>query len=302
MLELINNTVEDVSTKEDIGYEAVMGILKRRIRTEVTWQEIQRVDVIGIDEISLKKGHKDFATIVTGRSGGKIMILAVLKDREKKTVKKFFLSIPKRLRKQVKAVCSDMYEGFINAAKEVFGEKIVVVDRFHVAKLYRKGFETLRKKKLRRLKNEISEEEYKKLKGVMWILRKDKSALTDDEKKTLKRLFGHSPLLKLAYKLCNDLTKIFDEEISKGNAKRKINNWKKRIKKSGLTCFDGFIKTLKKWMEEITNYFIDRQTSGFVEGFNNKIKVIKRRCYGILNVNHLFQRIFLDVQGYACYA
>ena len=53
---------------------------------------------------------------------------------------------------------------------------------------------------------------------------------------------------------------------------------------------------------EIANYFIDRQTSGFVEGLNNKIKVIKRRCYGILNVKHLFQRIHLDLSGYALFA
>jgi transposase len=58
----------------------------------------------------------------------------------------------------------------------------------------------------------------------------------------------------------------------------------------------------QKWMDEIANYFIDRQTSGFVEGLNNKIKVIKRRCYGILNVKHLFQRIHLDLSGYALFA
>ena len=302
LLELINNTVEDVSIKEELGYEAVMGIIKRGVSAEVNWEEIKRIDVLGIDEISLKKGHKDFVSIVTGRSGDKLMILAVLKDREKKTVKEFLLSIPRRLRKQVKAICSDMYEGFVNAAKEVFGKKIVVVDRFHVAKLYRKGLEDFRKKEMRRLKNELPEEEYKRLKGVMWILRKANSKLTDEEKETLECLFKHSPLLELAYKLCNDLTDIFEEDISKSDAKRKINNWKKRVKKSDLTCFDGFVKTLEKSIDEITNYFIDRQTSGFVEGLNNKIKVIKRRCYGILNVNHLFQRIFLDVQGYELFA
>ena len=108
--------------------------------------------------------------------------------------------------------------------------------------------------------------------------------------------------MELAYDFSNDLTDIFEEDISKSKAKRKINSWKKRVKKSYLTCFNGFIKTLEKWIEEITNYFIDRQTSGFVEGLNNKIKVIKRRCYGILNINHLFQRIFLDVQGYGLFA
>ena len=95
LLELINNTVEDVSIKEKLGYEAVMGIINRHVSTEVNWQKIKRIDILGIDEISLKKGHKDFVTIVTGRTVDKTMILAVLKDREKQTVKEFLLSMPK---------------------------------------------------------------------------------------------------------------------------------------------------------------------------------------------------------------
>jgi transposase len=55
-------------------------------------------------------------------------------------------------------------------------------------------------------------------------------------------------------------------------------------------------------MEDITNYFHNRHTSGFVEGLNNKIKVLKRRCYGIGNIQHLFQRIYLDLEGYRLFA
>ena len=50
-------------------------------------------------------------------------------------------------------------------------------------------------------------------------------------------------------------------------------------------------------MNEITNYFKQRHNSGFVEGFNNRIKVLKRRCYGLVNTKHLFQRIKLDTEG-----
>jgi transposase len=74
--------------------------------------------------------------------------------------------------------------------------------------------------------------------------------------------------------------------------------WLDKAIKSGLTCFNNFLSTLATRMREIVNYFISRQTSGFVKGMNNKIKVIKRRCYGILNVKHLFQRIHLDLNGY----
>ncbi|RKZ75337.1 MAG: hypothetical protein DRQ57_07870 [Gammaproteobacteria bacterium] len=55
-------------------------------------------------------------------------------------------------------------------------------------------------------------------------------------------------------------------------------------------------------MSVLVNYFVARYFRSFVEGFNNKIKVIKRRCYGILNIGHLFQRIFLDISDREIYA
>ena len=136
----------------------------------------------------------------------------------------------------------------------------------------------------------------------MWILRKKKDKLSDDDLKVMELLFKHSPQLEIAYKLCNDLTQIFEEDTSKYKAKRKIKKWMKRVNKSRLSCFNTFLGTLEKFIDEITNYFHDRQTSGFVEGLNTKIKVIKRRCYGIININHLFQRIYLDLRGYNVFA
>jgi len=55
--------------------------------------------------------------------------------------------------------------------------------------------------------------------------------------------------------------------------------------------------TLDAHMEEIANYFIERKNSGFVEGLNNKIKIITRRCYGIFNIKHLFQRITISLEA-----
>jgi transposase len=71
---------------------------------------------------------------------------------------------------------------------------------------------------------------------------------------------------------------------------------------SGLRCFDPFLKLLDTWLDRIANYFCARQTSAFVEGLNNKLKVLKRRCYGIYNLRHLFQRIILDVEGYRLFS
>src|SRR3990167_8883453 len=129
-----------------------------------------------------------------------------------------------------------MYDGFINAAKEVFGKRVrIVADRFHVAKLYRNCLDSLRKIEMKRLKKELPEEKYKALTGIMWILRKDPKNFTEEEKATLKLLFGYSPLLELAYNFRNHLTDIFEEDISKEKAKRKIKSWMKKVERSELT-------------------------------------------------------------------
>ena len=183
--------------------------------------------------------------------------------------------------------------------KEVLGKKVLVVaDRFHVAKLYRKGLDDVRKKEMKRLKEELPKADYQEFQGVMWLLRKNPAELKPEELDILSRLFQHTTLLAAAYVLCYALTSIFDQPLTKAQAKRQLRAWKQLVQESGLDCFDRFLATLDQRLEEITNYFVARQNSGFVEGLNNKIKVIKRRCYGIFNAGHLFQRLFIDLAGY----
>jgi transposase len=302
--QLVNSTVEDVSIKEDVGYKAIEGILDRHISSEVNWDLYEDLKLLGLDEISLKKGHRDFVTIVSSRSGeGEIRVITVLEGRKKETVAEFLKTIPDELKKTIRRVCTDLYDGYINAVKEVLPKRVkVVADRYHVAKLYRGCVDDLRIEELKRIKKHLSKQEQDELKGAMWILRKNEKDLENEEKAILDRLFEYSPKLKQAYKFREQLTSIFEQPLSKKRGMRKIKNWEKRVKKSGLSCFDSFLTTLDNWMDEITNYFLDRNSSAFVEGLNNKIKVLKRRCYGIFNLSHLFQRIVLDLEGYELFA
>lgn len=83
--QLVNSTIEDVSLKENIGYDAIVGALKRQIDVEVKWAEIEDLRTVGIDEIAMKKGHKNYVAIVTGRqANGQVRVLAVLPDRKKR--------------------------------------------------------------------------------------------------------------------------------------------------------------------------------------------------------------------------
>ena len=303
LLQLVGATIADVSIKERVGYDAVLGALERRIRAEVDWSAYVALEVLGLDEIALKKGHRDFVTIVTARlAGGRVAILGILPDRQKDSVVAFLRSIPERLKQTIHTVCCDMYEGYSEAVREELPTARIVVDRFHVARAYRGGVADMRKEEPKRLKGELPENEYKALKGSMWAFRKKREDRKPEERQVLRLLFRHAPKLKLAYDLQEQLTAIFEQHISPKVAKTKIRAWIKRVAQSELRCFDNFLNTLGRWWDEILNYFVDRESSGFVEGFNNKLKVLKRRCYGLFNLKHLFQRIYLDLEGYRLFA
>jgi len=303
MRSLINSTVQDVSIKSGVGYKVIHATLDRLVKADVDWRRFSALGTLGIDEIALRKGHDSYVTIVSVRQEDeKLRVVAVIDGRDKANIKSFLESIPSALRETVKTVCTDMYDGYVYAATEVFGSRAVVVDRYHVAKLYRKPLDTLRVKEMARLKAELDEAEYAKLDGMMWILRKQHECLSADDKSALELLYYYSPFLKKAHQYALKLTTIFNTHANRKSGLAKFNRWIMAVEKSGLSCFRTFIATLKKYMPFIANYFKDRKSSGFVEGLNNKIKVINRRCYGLAKIKTIFQRLFLDLQGYEIYA
>jgi transposase len=296
---LINSTVADVARKLKISDEIVTGVLERWVTTEVNWEELSDIEVVGIDEIALKRGHRDYVVLVTTPLTPKgVEVLAVLTDRKKETVAKFFASIPPRLQQTIKSVCTDMYQGFVNAVQEQLPGVKIVIDRYHVAKAYRDCADKVRQQELKVLKRELSQEDYEQIKGAMWPFRKSPEDLKKEEHSLLERLFSYSPRLEQAYKLREELTEIFETDYTKVDAKLAIQTWCKRVGQSEIKEFESFLGTVETWLDKISNYFLSRLTSGFVEGFNNRVKVLKRRCYGIFDVSQIFQRLTLDINGY----
>ena len=106
----------------------------------------------------------------------------------------------------------------------------------------------------------------------------------------------------MTYKFREELTRIFEMNLTKEEGKEKLLVWKNNVEQITLSCFDKFLTTLDNWLDKIANYFTARLSSGFVEGLNNKLKTTKRRCYGILRIATLFQRLYLDLEGYRYFA
>ncbi len=299
MLQLIGSTQSDVARKEGATEEIIQNIMDRYKMEAVDWKAIKRIGLLGIDEIAQKKGYNDYVTLVTSRYQEKNKILGIIEGKEKASIEAFLLSIPKKKKKTITAICVDMCDNYIGAVSAVLGSDIpIVVDRFHVAKLYRKSIAKLRSQELERLRKELTKESYQSLRPAIKILISKQEHYNKKEKEILLPLFKLSPAIKAAYRLARELTIIYNAHHKKETAQRKMEQWVKKVESSSVNCLDTFVKTLLNYSDYISNYFIQRETSGFVEGINNKVKVIKRRCYGIYDLKHLFQRIFLDLQGY----
>jgi transposase len=299
LTQLVKSTIEDVCQKEETTPDAILGTLERCVASEIEWAQVPPFAILGIDEIALKKGHRSFVVIVTARlPDERLVVLAVLPNRTKATLVSWLHAVPPEVRHQIRTVCTDLWEAYITAVREELPQACIVIDRFHVAKHYREDADRLRKHEVKRLRKELPKEQAEQLKATLWPFRKRWEQLEEDEEERLRQLFEQAPRLKQAYELREALTTIFETAASKAEGIKQLMQWRQKVEASGLSCFAAFLKLLDEWLDLIANYFHQRQTSGFVEGLNNKLKVLKRRCFGLYNLRHLFQRITLDLDGY----
>jgi hypothetical protein len=104
------STAQDVAKKHGVTYDVVRGVLKRYVKGEVDGRQLKVLRLLGLDEISLLKGHSDFVTLVSAQDeNGRPIVLAVFKGREQKTLVDFLKTIPKRWQETIKEVCTDLY-------------------------------------------------------------------------------------------------------------------------------------------------------------------------------------------------
>jgi len=252
------------------------------------------IRVLGIDEIATKKGHRNYACVITDID--RTRVIEVLKNRLKTTVSAYLSSLPTSVKKSLRWVSIDMWEGYFQAVVEVLPKRVkVVIDRFHVMKHLNGALTKCRREIQRGME---SKEEREQLKGLRWVLVTNECNLDDEQKAKLEELYRTCPELKACHILKEDFRKIFDEETNRTKAKARLDAWKERVKETGLKSFEGFLGTLDNWEEWILNYFSSgKVTNGVVEGLNNKIKLIKRRGYGYTNIGNFRQRILVECGG-----
>jgi transposase len=248
-------------------------------------ERFNNVKRLGIDEISHRKGKKDFCCVLTDLDRG--IELDILPTRKKDAIIAYFKELGTKICNQIEVVACDIWEPYISLAKECFPNAIVTLDRFHVVKLLNNGLDTYRKALRKAFGHMI---EYKKLK---WILFKQPKHCSTEEKTLLNIAFEKSKDLKQIYDLRNDFNQIYETSNTILDMTTRIDNWLIKAKKMDFDCIKPFIKTLQNWKNEIATFGKTHVTNAATEGLNNLIRHMKRLSFGMPNFEHMRIRVLM---------
>ena len=246
---------------------------------------------LGVDEFAIKKGHDDFALVLSDLEAGSL--IAVLPDRKKETLEEYFVECTPWQRAAIEEVAMDLWEGYASAVADCLPHARIVADRFHVMKMLNDQVSAAR----REIQSALPQESKKTFKGCRWLLVRNEAELSEGDKNKLAAMLALSPDLERLHRLKEEFREILETRIDRQTAAERLTEWVHRVQASGLKKLDKFLTTLERRWEHILNYFHSRLSNGTVEGLNNKVKVIKRCAYGFGDFQHLALRLRIECDG-----
>ena len=168
-----------------------------------------------------------------------------------------------------------MWGGFPKVIRQVFPNAQIIIDRFHVMKMVNEALNDLRKKSGVKIKNS------------RYLLLKNGADLSENQLEELREILSLSPTLNIAYEMKENLRCIYESCRTPKSGRKKIEKWLRHAR----ILWPKLCQTISRHIKEICNYFISRLTNGFIEGVNNKIKLIKRQGYGFTNMKNFRDRL-----------
>ena len=280
------STIQQVSAQENLVWSTVNEICQRGVRQELQERPLSKVKAVGMDEFAIKKGHRDYATVIVDLE--RVEIVDILEYREQAKLIEYFKNKGTAWCEGIDVFCSDLWPGFINTARAVFPRATVVVDRFHFFSHLNKAVDGQRKSWRRQFKD------HEELKRLKWALLKNAENLTPDQKKKRDRAFLLSPELKLIDDHKETFRAIFNRNLTRKQGEIELKQWMEAAREMNNNYLNTFLYMLNDWKEYVLNYFAHRVTTSVIEGINNSIKTVKRMGYGFRNFVHFKQRVLVS--------
>ena len=279
-------TIKDVAKELNLDWDTVKTLEMQYMRAQLAKAGTPGPKAIGIDEISIRKGHT--YRIVVSDLIRRRPIWFGGEDRSEASMAMFYAGLGKQKSARIRLAVMDMWKPFRNATHAHAPQAAILFDKFHIVAHLGKALDTVRKSEYARL----SGDKRRFIKGQKYTLLSHRENLDLDGRRALKTLLAANKRLNTAYLLKESFGQLWDYE-REGWARRFFENWRASLKWQRLEPYEKFAKMIDRHWDGIAAYCKpeNKVSLGFVEGLNNKIRVIQRRAYGLRDEEYLRLKI-----------
>ena len=269
-------TIKYIADELGLEWHTVKELEKQYMREQRRRAGTPGPKVIGIDEISIRKGHT--YRIVVSDLERRRPIWFGGQDRSEASMDEFFKWLGAKKSAGIRLAVMDMWKPFRNSTQRNAPQASILFDKFHVVRHLGDALDRVRKAEYARL----SGKDRRFIKGQKYTLLARRENLTLEGKKSLKLLRAANKRLNTAYLLKESFGQLWSYN-REGWARRFFENWRASLKWQRLKPFEKFAAMIERHWEGIAAYCQpeNKVALGFVEGLNNKIWVIQRHAYGL---------------------
>mgnify|MGYP002829726226 FL=1 len=275
-------TIKDLAAELTLDWDTVKTLEKQYMCAQLTKAGTSGPKAIGIDEISIRKGHT--SRIVVSDLIRRRPIWFGGEDRSEASMAQFYDWLGDQKSRHVRLAVMDRWKPFRNTATARAPQAAILFDKFHIMRHLGTALDTVRKAEYARL----SGRDRRFIKGQKYTLLSRRANLSLEGRQLLKPLLAANKRLNTAYLLKESFGQLWDY-AREGWARRFFEHWRASLKGQRVKPYEQFAAMIDRHWDGIAAYCKPetKVSLGFVEGLNNKIRVIQRRAYGLRDEEYL---------------
>jgi len=279
-------TIKDVAKELALDWQTVKVLEQQYMEAQLKRAGTPAPQVIGVDELAIRKGHS-YRIVVSDLVRGRPIWFGG-EDRSEASMSQFYDWLGQRNSSRIRLAVMDMWKPFRLATNAYAPQAAILFDKFHVMRHLGEALDQVRKSEYARLQGRGR----RYIKGQKYTLLSRKENLTLAGKKALQTLLAANKRLNTAYVLKESFGQLWSYE-REGWARRFFENWRSSLKWQRLKPYEKFAQMIDRHWDGIAAYCRseNKVSLGFVEGLNNKIRVIQRRAYGLRDEDYLRLKI-----------
>ena len=275
-------TIKDVAEELRLDWDAVKELDKQYMRAQLERAGTPGPKAIGIDEISIRKGHT-YRIVVSDLERHRPIWFGG-EDRSEASMDQFYQFIGEKKAIKIRLAVMDMWKPFRNSTTRNAPQAAVLFDKFHVIRHLGDALDKVRKTEYARLEGKSRTF----IKGQKYALLSHPQNLAGPARKNLKLLLAANKRLNTAYLLKESFGQLWDYS-SEAWARKFFDNWRAQLRWQRLEPYERFAAMIERHWDGLAAYCRpeNKVSLGFVEGLNNKIRVLQRRAYGLRDEEYL---------------